>query len=111
RDAMAAPAKPQRRYSEEEWRVRVDLAAAYRLADLFGYTYLVYNHITARVPGTDYFLINRFGLRYDEVTASNLITLDLDGNVIDGPEEVNLPGFVIHSAIHAARHDVNCIMH
>ena len=101
----------QSKYSEEEWQVRVDLAAAYRLADLFGYGYLVYNHITARVPGTEHFLINRFGLRYDEITASNLITLDLDGNVVDGPEEVNLPGFVIHSAIHGVRHDVNCVMH
>ncbi len=110
---MATTATQHRpaRYSEEEWRTRVDLAAAYRLAHHFGYTYLVFNHITARVPGAEEFLINRFGLRYDEITASNLIKLDLDGNVLDGPEEVNIPGFVIHSAVHGARHDVNCVMH
>ncbi|MEX2598579.1 MAG: class II aldolase/adducin family protein [Dehalococcoidia bacterium] len=99
------------RYSEEEWQARVDLAAAYRLAAHFGYAYLIYNHITMRVPGTEHFLINQFGLRYDEMTASSLVKLDLNGNVIDGPEKVNVPGFVIHSAIHGARHDVQCVMH
>ncbi|MGH7178253.1 MAG: class II aldolase/adducin family protein, partial [Tepidisphaeraceae bacterium] len=99
-----------------EWRMRVDLAACYRLADLFGFSDIVWNHITARVPGTERFLINRFGLRFDEVTASNLITLDLDGNVVDpgtgtSAEDVNLTGFVIHSAIHAARRDIQCVMH
>jgi ribulose-5-phosphate 4-epimerase/fuculose-1-phosphate aldolase len=107
----SAATRSGKQYSPEEWQARVDLAAAYRLADHFGYTYLVYNHITARVPGTEHFLINEFGLRYDEITVSNLITLDLDGNVVDGPENVNLPGFVIHSAIHGARQDVNCVMH
>lgn len=97
-------------------QTRVDLAACYRLADLFGFSDIIWNHITARVPGTENFLINRFGLRFDEVTASNLLTLDLDGNLVDGGsadsiEDVNVTGFVIHSAIHAARPDVQCVMH
>ena len=96
--------------------MRVDLAACYRLADLFGFSDIVWNHITAKVPDTEHFLINRFGLRYDEVTASNLLTLDLDGRVVDpgsgsSDEDVNLTGFVIHSAIHAARPDAHCVMH
>ena len=105
-------------YTEAAWQARVDLAACYRLAALFGYSDIVWNHITARSPGTGHFLINRFGLRFDEVCASNLVTLDLDGNVIDtgegdgdGEEVVNVTGFVIHSAIHAARPDVTCVMH
>jgi len=104
------------RYSEAEWQMRVDLAACYRLADMFGFSDIVWNHITAKVPDTEHFLINRFGLRFDEVTASNLVTLDLDGNVIDpgsatSEEDVNVTGFVIHSAVHAARPDVYCVMH
>jgi ribulose-5-phosphate 4-epimerase/fuculose-1-phosphate aldolase len=96
--------------------MRVDLAACYRLADLFGFSDIVWGHITARVPGTDFFLINRFGLRFDEVTASNLVKLDLGGNVIDpendsDEETVNLTGFIIHSAVHAARPDIHCVMH
>ncbi len=99
--------------SEAERRARVDLAAAYRLTDHFGMTTLVYNHITARVPGTDdQFLINEFGLGYDEVTASNLVKINLDGKVIDaGKPSVNFAGYIIHSAVHGARHDVNCVMH
>ena len=104
------------RYSAVEWRMRVDLAACYRLADLFGFSDVIWNHITAKVPDTEHFLINRFGLRYDEVTASNLVTLDIDGNVIDSgsgtsEEDINVTGYVIHSAIHAARPDVHCVMH
>lgn len=104
------------RMTDAEWDVRVDLAACYRLADLFGYSDIVWNHITARLPGTERFLISRFGLRFDEVTASNLIMLDLDGNVVDGgtghdADDVNRTGFIIHSAIHAARPDVHCAMH
>ena len=71
------------RYTEAEWHTRVDLAACYRLADLFGFSDIVWSHITAKVPGSQHFLINRFGLRYDEVTASNLVTLDLEGSVLD----------------------------
>ena len=99
-------------YPADEWQARVHLAAAYRLTDMFGMATLVYNHITARVPGTaDQFLINEFGIGYNEITASNLVKIDLDGNVIEGGHTINLPGYVIHSAVHAARHDVNCVMH
>lgn len=100
-------------YTEAEWQARVDLAAAYRLTDHFGMTTLIYNHITARVPGTDdQFLINEFGLGYDEVRASNLVRIDLDGNVLEeGDRRINIPGYIIHSAVHGARHDVHCVMH
>ncbi len=103
-------------YSDAEWEMRVDLAACYRLADHFGFSDIIWNHITAKVPGTENFLINRFGLRYDEVTASNLVTIDLDGDVIDPGSatseiDVNATGFVIHSAVHAARPEVHCVMH
>lgn len=107
------------RFPDAEWRARVELAACYRLADLFGFSDIIWNHITAKIPGTEHFLINRFGLRYDEVTASNLVTLDLDGKVInpgagesgDSDDDINLTGYVIHSAVHGAREDVHCIMH
>ena len=107
---------PSTRYSEAEWQMRVDLAACYRVADTFGFSDIVWNHITAKVPGSEHILISRFGLRYDEVTASNLVTIDVDGNVSDpgsasSEEDVNVTGFVIHSAIHAARPDVHCVMH
>jgi ribulose-5-phosphate 4-epimerase/fuculose-1-phosphate aldolase len=99
-----------------ELQTRVDLAACYRLADLFGFSDIIWNHITAKIPDTEHFLINRFGLRYDEVTASNLVTIDLEGNVINrgsasSEEDINVTGYVIHSAIHAARPDVHCVMH
>lgn len=104
------------RYTKAEWGARIDLAACYRLADLFGFSDIVWNHITAKIPDSEHFLINRFGLRFDEVTASNLVTIDLDGNVIDpgsdtSEDDINVTGFVIHSAIHAARPDVHCVMH
>jgi len=104
------------RFPDAEWQARIDLAACYRLADLFGFSDIIWNHITAKVPGTAHFLINRFGLRYDEVTASNLVTLDLDGNVVNpgseqSDEDINLTGYIIHSAIHRARSDVGCVMH
>ena len=100
-------------YSDAEWQARVDLAAAYRLTAHFGMTALINNHITSRVPGTDdQFLINEYGLGYDEVTASNLVKIDLDGNVLEeGEHRINIAGYVIHSAVHAARHDVKCVMH
>ena len=89
------------RASAEEWDVRVDLAAMFRLTQLFGWDDTVWNHITARVPGTDHtFLMHRFGLLYEEVTASNLIKVDENGKVLEGPPDVNTAGFVIHSAIH-----------
>ena len=96
-----------------EWEVRVNLAAAYRLAWHYGWTDLIYNHITAKVPGTDgHFLINPLGLNYDEVTASSLVKIDIDGNILsDTPYRINRAGFVIHSAIHRARHDAVCVFH
>ena len=100
-------------YSDAEWQARVDLAAAYRLTDHFGMTTLIFNHITSRVPGTDdQFLINEYGIGYNEVKASNLVKINLDGKVLDeGDHRINIPGYIIHSAVHAARHDVNCVMH
>ena len=87
--------------SAAEWEVRVDLAAMFRLTHLFGWDDTVWNHITARVPGTDHtFLMHRFGLLYEEVTASNLIKVDEEGRVLEGPPDVNTAGFVIHSAVH-----------
>ena len=93
---------------EAEWRVRTDLAAFYRLVHHHGMSMLVFNHITARVPGPEHhFLINEYGLAYEEVTASNLVKVDLDGNVVDGSgREINPAGYIIHSCIHRARHDV-----
>src|SRR5512132_215599 len=103
----------QDKVSPEEWAVRVDLAACYRLVARFGWEDLVFTHITARVPGTpDQFLINPYGMFFDEITASSLVKIDLQGNkVADSPFPVNPAGFVIHSAIHAARHDAKCVLH
>jgi len=103
----------QHQVSPEEWQVRVDLAAAYRLVALFRWDDLVFTHISARVPGRhDEFLINPYGLMFDEITASSLIKIDADGNKIDESEyPVNPAGFTIHSAIHAARHDAQCVLH
>jgi ribulose-5-phosphate 4-epimerase/fuculose-1-phosphate aldolase len=99
--------------SPEEWEVRVDLAAAYRLLVRFGWEDLVFTHISARVPGShDQFLINPYGLFFDEITASSLVKIGLDGEKIgESPFPVNAAGFVIHSAIHAARHDALCVLH
>jgi ribulose-5-phosphate 4-epimerase/fuculose-1-phosphate aldolase len=98
-----------------EWETRVDLAACYRLVDMYDMCDLHLNHISARVPGNEeHFLLNPFGMMYEEITASSLIKVDLAGNVIANrnPEySINLPGYVIHSAIHAARHDVGCVLH
>ena len=99
--------------SESEWNTRVDLAACYRLVALHGWDDLIYTHISARIPGTDHYLINAFGLTFKEVTASNLVKIDIDGNILDdeSPFEINPAGFTIHSAIHAARHDAMCVLH
>ncbi|NEP18852.1 MAG: aldolase [Leptolyngbya sp. SIO4C1] len=87
--------------SPEEQQVRIDLAAMFRLTAMFGWDDTIWNHITARVPGSDHnFLMHRFGLLYEEVSASNLIKVDEHGNVLEGPKDVNTAGFVIHSAIH-----------
>jgi len=99
--------------SSEEWELRVKLASCYRLFDHLGWIELIFNHITLRVPGPEHhFLINPFGLMYSEITASNLVKIDLQGNVLhDTPWDVNPAGFVIHSAIHEARDDAHCVMH
>ncbi len=108
--------------SEDELQTRIDLAACHRLADLNGFSDIVWNHISARVPGcSNHFLINLFGLRFDEVTASNLVTLNENAEVVAPPrasdgsildtENSNFTGFVIHSAIYNHREDVNCVMH
>jgi ribulose-5-phosphate 4-epimerase/fuculose-1-phosphate aldolase len=104
--------------SAAEWEARVDCACAYRLVRHFGMDDLIYNHISARVPGTEEFLLNPFGLLYEEICASSLIKVDLKGEVLWQPEwpkgleyTFNLAGFVIHGAIHEARPDVHCIIH
>ncbi len=96
-----------------ECELRVQLAAAYRMIDHMGWSELIWTHSTARVPGAEHhFLINQYGLRFDEVTASNLVKVDVDGNVLgDQSREINPAGFVIHSAIHMARPDVRCVIH
>ncbi len=97
---------------KEEWLARLELAACYRLVDCYGWTSIVYNHITLRVPGTNDFLINPFGLRYDEITASDLIRIDIDGKKIsDSPWPVNEAGYQIHSTIHKNRPDLHCVLH
>ncbi len=99
--------------SPEEWRIRVDLAAAYRLVAAFKWDDLVFTHISARVPGShDEFLINPYGLMFEEITASSLIKIDAQGNKLDdSPYDVNPAGFTIHSAIHSSRHDALCVLH
>ena len=96
-----------------EWQARVDLAACYRLVALYGWDDLIFTHISMRVPGPEHhFLINRFGMLFEEFTASSLVKIDLDGRkVADSPYEVNPAGFTIHSAIHAAREDAKCVLH
>lgn len=96
-----------------EQALRVDLAAAYRLAARRGWDDLIYTHITARVPGEDgAFLINPFGLRFDEITASSLVKINIHGQIYgDAEVEVNAIGFCIHATVHAARHDAHCVMH
>jgi len=99
--------------SAEEWQLRVDLAACYRLVALYGWSDLVFTHISARVPGPEHhFLINPYGLMFDEITASSLVKVDQACNkVIDSPFPVNPAGFTIHSCIHELREDVVCVLH
>ena len=103
----------QKLVSAEEWQLRMDLAACYRLVALHGWSDLVFTHISARVPGPEHhFLINPYGLMFDEITASSLIKVDQDCNkLITSPYPVNPAGFVIHSAVHAARPDIQCVLH
>jgi len=97
----------------DEWAVRTDLAAAYRAVAMFGWDDLVFTHISARVPGPDHhFLINPYGMFFEEITASSLVKIDLEGRkVMESPFEINPAGFTIHSAVHQARDDARCVMH
>jgi ribulose-5-phosphate 4-epimerase/fuculose-1-phosphate aldolase len=99
--------------SPEEWQVRVDLAAAYRLVALYGWDDLVFTHLSARVPGPEHhFLINPYGMMFEEITASSLVKVDLNGEIVmDSDYYINPAGFTIHSAVHAAREDALCVMH
>ncbi|HYP11975.1 MAG TPA: class II aldolase/adducin family protein, partial [Xanthobacteraceae bacterium] len=100
--------------SAQEWQTRLDLAACYRLVDAYGMTDLIYNHITARIPGTEHLLINLYGLLYKEITASSLVKIDVEGNIVSKPDTdygINVSGYVIHGAIHKARPDVACVLH
>ena len=113
---MTTAAKPttiRDQVSEAEWQQRVDLAAAYRLVALYGWDDLIFTHISARVPGPEHhFLLNPYGMMFEEVTASSLVKIDLEGNkVSDSPYFINPAGFTIHSAVHAAREDALCVMH
>jgi ribulose-5-phosphate 4-epimerase/fuculose-1-phosphate aldolase len=111
---QSTPASDSRQArSQDEGDLRVQLAAAYRIFEHFGWCELIYAHISMRVPGPEHhFLINPYGLRYDEVTASRLVKIDLDGNLVEPSEYTfNPAGFVIHSAIHANRNDAHCVMH
>jgi ribulose-5-phosphate 4-epimerase/fuculose-1-phosphate aldolase len=96
-----------------EWQQRVDLAACYRLVAMFGWDDLIFTHISARVPGPDHhFLINPYGMMFSEITASSLVKVDLEGRKVgDNPHDINPAGFTIHSAIHAAREDADCVLH
>jgi len=106
-------ANVKQQVSSAEWEQRTHLAACYRLVSLHGWDDLIFTHISARAPGPEHhFLINPYGMLFDEITASNLVKIDLDGNkVMDSPYDVNPAGFVIHSAIHAAREDAQCVLH
>ncbi|MDB5899984.1 MAG: putative aldolase class protein [Ramlibacter sp.] len=115
-NAVLQPRAPE--MHADEWKARVELAAAYRVFDMLGWAEMIYNHITVRVPdsvtgGDKHFLINPFGLHYSEVTASNLLKIDIQGNKLDAhnPWPVNPAGFTIHAAIHDAVPDAHCVMH
>src|SRR6202163_4384920 len=105
RDEVSAP----------EWQTRLNLAACYRLVDKYDMADLIYNHITARIPGTrDHLLINLYGLLYKEITASSLVKIDVEGNILWKPDtdyDINKSGYVIHGAIHKARPEVGCVIH
>ncbi|WP_459617402.1 class II aldolase/adducin family protein [Bordetella sp. 2513F-2] len=111
----ALNAVPNTRFPDAEWQARVNLAACYRLVDHYDMCDMIYNHISLRVPGEENaFLINPFGLMYAEITASSLIKIDIEGNILYNPWEeygVNKAGYVIHSAIHAAHHHIDCVIH
>ena len=110
---MAVTAMPRSRMSDAEWHTRVDLSACYRLVDLFGWSDLINTRITARVPGPhDHFLINAFGMLYDEITATSLVKVDVDGKPVERSDaEVNSGGFAIPGTIHMARPEIACVIH
>ncbi|MCH1568087.1 MAG: class II aldolase/adducin family protein [Alphaproteobacteria bacterium] len=99
--------------SAEEWQLRVDLAATYRLVAMYGWDDMIFTHISVRVPGPEHhFLINPYGMLFEEITASSLVKVDLEGNIVmDSPYFVNPAGFTIHSAVHMAREDAHCVLH
>lgn len=100
------------RVSENEWQTRVELAALYRIVALYGWDDLVFTHLTARVPGEDAVLINPYGLMFDEVSASNLVKIDLAGNILlETDYQINPAGYMVHSAVHQARVDAHCVVH
>ena len=110
--ATPLPVSDDDNMSLEEWAIRLDLAACYRLAAMYGWADALATHFSARVPGEEAFLLNPYGLFFEEVTASNLVKVDLDGNILQKTEHtINQAGFVIHSAIHQARDDAGCVMH
>ncbi|MDY7559072.1 class II aldolase/adducin family protein [Pseudomonas sp. 10B1] len=111
--AQVLPARNvQDQVSATEWQARVDLAACYRLVAMHGWDDLIFTHISAKVPGTEDFLINPYGLMFHEITASSLVKVDQAGNkLMDSPYEINPAGYTIHSAIHEVRHDVACVIH
>ncbi len=111
--SLAGSASLKGKVSAEEWQVRLDLAALYRLVALFGWDDMIYTHISARLPGPDHhFLINPYGMFFDEITASSLVKIDLNGAILqDTPYFINPAGFTIHSAVHAARDDAKYVMH
>ena len=111
--AIKTPSDVKQQVSKEEWQTRVDLAAAYRLVALYGWDDLVFTHITAKVPGPEHhFLINPYGMMFEEITASSLVKIDANGKkVMDSPYPVNPAGFTIHSCVHGARKDAHCVMH
>ena len=117
RDRRFNPDQPSMRdrVGPDEWKARVDLAACYRLVARWDMTDMIANHISVRVPHEpNHFLINAYGLLYEEITASNLVKIDLAGNIVDKPDfdyGINRAGFVIHAAIHRARHEVDCVIH
>tara|TARA_X000000950_G_scaffold275055_1_gene360892 strand:- start:7290 stop:8099 length:810 start_codon:yes stop_codon:yes gene_type:complete len=113
RDQILAPEAIREHVSDQEWAVRQDLAAAYRLVAHYGWDDMVFTHLSARVPGPDdHFLLNPFGYQFSEVTASSLVKVDLDGEIVlDNGFEVNAAGFTIHSAVHMARPDAHAVMH
>src|SRR5437870_282290 len=111
--AVPKPSSVREQVSAEEWQTRVDLAAAYRLVALYGWDDLIFTHISARVPSAEHhFLLNPYGMMFEEVTASSLVKVDLAGNkVMESPYFINPAGFTIHSAVHAAREGALCVMH